>query len=92
MFPLVTGIILLYLIFSKARPISTPIGACLFIAYVGVHHPLLHVDVEGLFDTTPKEIEEAALSTGCTKCGARRHDCAANVKARTRRDGRARPS
>jgi multiple sugar transport system permease protein len=65
MFPLVTGIIPLYLIFSKLGLINT--YWCLFIAYVAFTIPFCTWMLKGFFDTIPKEIEEAALIDGCTR-------------------------
>jgi len=65
MFPLVTGIIPLYLIFSKLGLINT--YWCLFIAYVAFTIPFCTWMLKGFFDTFPKEIEEAALIDGCSR-------------------------
>jgi multiple sugar transport system permease protein len=65
MFPLVTGIIPLYLVFSKIGLINT--YWCLFIAYVAFTIPFCTWMLKGFFDTIPKEIEEAALIDGCSR-------------------------
>lgn len=65
MFPLVTGIIPLYLIFSKLGLINT--YWCLFIAYVAFTIPFCTWMLKGFFDTIPREIEEAAIIDGCSR-------------------------
>ena len=65
MFPLVTGIIPLYLVFSQLKLINT--YWCLFIAYVAFTIPFCTWMLKGFFDTIPREIEEAALIDGCTR-------------------------
>lgn len=65
MFPLVTGIIPLYLVFTKLGMINT--HWCLFVAYVAFTIPFCTWMLKGFFDTIPKEIEEAALIDGCSR-------------------------
>jgi multiple sugar transport system permease protein len=65
MFPLVTGIIPLYLVFTKIGLINT--YWCLLIAYVAFTIPFCTWMLKGFFDTIPKEIEEAALIDGCSR-------------------------
>ena len=65
MFPLVTGIIPLYLVFSRLGIINT--YWALFVAYVAFTIPFCTWMLKGFFDTIPKEIEEAAIIDGCTR-------------------------
>ncbi len=65
MFPLVTGIIPLYLVFSRLGIINT--YWALLIAYVAFTIPFCTWMLKGFFDTIPKEIEEAAIIDGCTR-------------------------
>jgi ABC-type glycerol-3-phosphate transport system permease component len=65
MFPLVTGIIPLYLVFSRLGLIDT-FGA-LFIAYVAFTIPFCTWMLKGFFDNLPQEIEEAAVLDGCSR-------------------------
>lgn len=65
MFPLVTGIIPLYLVFSKLGLINT--YWALFIAYVAFTIPFCTWMLKGFFDTIPREIEEAAVIDGCSR-------------------------
>jgi multiple sugar transport system permease protein len=65
MFPLVTGIIPLYLVFSKLGLIDT--FWALFIAYVAFTVPFCTWMLKGFFDNVPREIEEAAFIDGCTR-------------------------
>jgi multiple sugar transport system permease protein len=68
MFPLVTGIIPLYLVFSKLGLIDT--FWALFIAYVAFTIPFCTWMLKGFFDTVPREIEEAAIIDGCSRMQA----------------------
>jgi ABC-type glycerol-3-phosphate transport system permease component len=68
MFPLVTGIIPLYLVFSKLGLIDT--FWALFIAYVAFTIPFCTWMLKGFFDTVPREIEEAAIVDGCSRMQA----------------------
>ncbi|GLQ55601.1 carbohydrate ABC transporter permease [Devosia nitrariae] len=65
MFPLVTGIIPLYLVFSKLGLINT--YWALFVAYVAFTIPFCTWMLKGFFDTIPREIEEAAVIDGCSR-------------------------
>ena len=65
MFPLVTGIIPLYLVFSRLELINT--YWCLFIAYVAFTVPFCTWMLKGFFDTIPREIEEVAIVDGCSR-------------------------
>lgn len=65
MFPLVTGIIPLYLVFSRLELINT--YWCLFIAYVAFTIPFCTWMLKGFFDTIPREIEEVAIIDGCSR-------------------------
>jgi multiple sugar transport system permease protein len=65
MFPLVTGIIPLYLVFSKLGLINT--FWSLFIAYVAFTIPFCTWMLKGFFDNIPREIEEAAIIDGCSR-------------------------
>lgn len=65
MFPLVTGIIPLYLVFSKIGVINT--YWALLIAYTAFVIPFCTWMLKGFFDTIPIEIEEAAIIDGCSR-------------------------
>jgi multiple sugar transport system permease protein len=65
MFPLVTGIIPLYLVFSKLGLINT--YWALFIAYVAFTIPFCTWMLKGFFDNIPRDIEEAAVIDGCSR-------------------------
>jgi len=67
MFPLVTGIIPLYLVFSKLGIINT--YWALFVAYVAFTIPFCTWMLKGFFDTIPKELEEAGIMDGCSRLG-----------------------
>jgi len=65
MFPLVTGIIPLYLVFSRLGLINTTWA--LLIAYVAFTIPFCTWMLKGYFQTIPREIEEAAMIDGCSR-------------------------
>ena len=67
MFPLVTGIIPLYLVFSKLGIINT--YWALFVAYVAFTIPFCTWMLKGFFDSIPKELEEAGIMDGCSRLG-----------------------
>jgi ABC-type glycerol-3-phosphate transport system permease component len=67
MFPLVTGIIPLYLIFSKIRLIDN--YGSLWLAYIAFTIPFCTWMLKGFFDSIPKELEDSAKIDGCTPIG-----------------------
>lgn len=67
MFPLVTGIIPLYLVFSTLGLVNT--YWALLVAYVAFTIPFCTWMLKGFFDTIPKELEEAAIMDGCSRLG-----------------------
>ena len=65
MFPLVTGIIPLYLVFSRLGLINTL--WCLYIVYLAFELPFCVWMLKGFFDAIPIDIEEAAIIDGCSR-------------------------
>ena len=65
MFPLVTGIIPLYLVFAKLGLIDS--YWALFISYVAFTIPFCTWMLKGFFDNIPREIEEASTIDGCSR-------------------------
>ncbi len=66
MFPLVTGIIPLYLVFAKLGLIDSRLGAA-FISMCVQAIPFCTWMLKGFFDNIPREIEEASTIDGCSR-------------------------
>ena len=83
MFPLVTGIIPLYLVFSRLGLINTL--WCLYIVYVAFELPFCVWMLKGFFDAIPIDIEEAAIIDGCSRFQVLMRITGASVAAGLRR-------